>query len=228
MRRNYISPEFKYMTRPGTFNMVEKASFFGSKMLDIEDSIVIDNSNIVYYQNENGEQLNFEIERNTSPILYNTVTDKRDRHNIRLDPAQSDRTLATNTRWIFTIDVRQILSEYLFAVMKKERTFEGVKNDSTISKNVDVALRQYISANVSNRYELATFDFFVEYVALSTQDRLRYQNVFREITTRSNITTRIQSSLNVDASRLSVFLNQELTSAEWAFDYYYILYFNKI
>ena len=60
MRRNYISPEYKYVTKGGTFNMLEQTSFFGSKMIDIQDRISISNENVIYYQNSNFEQLNKE------------------------------------------------------------------------------------------------------------------------------------------------------------------------
>ena len=46
MRRTYISPEFIYQKVNGTFNMQEHSSFFGSKMIEIDDEIVIKNDNI--------------------------------------------------------------------------------------------------------------------------------------------------------------------------------------
>jgi hypothetical protein len=76
MRRSYISPEFKYLTRSGSLNMKETTSFFGSKMLDIEDSIIVDNSNLVYYSNTQGEQISLSLERNNPAIVYNTVSDE--------------------------------------------------------------------------------------------------------------------------------------------------------
>jgi len=61
MRRDYISPEYKSVRVYGTFNMLEESNFFGSKMLEIEDSIIISNQEIIYYQNENGEQIDYSI-----------------------------------------------------------------------------------------------------------------------------------------------------------------------
>ena len=37
MKRSYISPEVNYKPYRGTNNMLEERSFFGSKMMDIED-----------------------------------------------------------------------------------------------------------------------------------------------------------------------------------------------
>ena len=56
MRRNYISDEFKSNIVNGTLTMVEKSSFFGSKMMSIDDEILVDSSNIIYYQNNKSEQ----------------------------------------------------------------------------------------------------------------------------------------------------------------------------
>ena len=65
MRRNYISPEFNYVPVYGTLNMEEESSYFGSKMLEIEDSINIGNESVVYYQNQNNEQ-----KPTTNSIIY--------------------------------------------------------------------------------------------------------------------------------------------------------------
>lgn len=228
MRRSYISPEFKYLTRSGTFNMEENTSFFGSKMLDIEDFIIIDNSNVVYFQNAQGEQLNFSLEKNNTPILYNTIEDKRINHLINLDSSQNQNQLENNTRWLIEIDLKKILTNYLFSLLKQARTFEGVRATGTIYNNVDDAIRQYISYNVINRYDFNTIEFYVEYVPLSTQGRLRFTNEFREINSVSNVTTRIQSTTNFDKSKLKITFNQELPSTSHVFDYYFILSFVKI
>lgn len=228
MRKNYISPEYKYLTRGGTFNMKESTSFFGSKMLDVEDSLILDNSNVVYFQNTAGEQLNFNLEKNNTPILYNTIEDKKNNHIISIDNSQNQAQIDNNTRWLMEIDLKKILSNYLFAILKQARTFEGIQNSGTIFNNVDDAIRQYISYNVINRYEFKNVDFYVEYVPLSTQGRLRFTNDFKEINSISNVTTRIQSSTNFDKSKLKISFNQELPSTSHVFDYYFILSFVKI
>ena len=228
MRKNYISPEYKYLTRGGTFNMKESTSFFGSKMLDVEDSLLLDNSNVVYFQNTAGEQINFSLEKNNTPILYNTIEDKKINHIINIDSSQIQNQLEANTRWLIEIDLKKILSNYLFAILKQYRTFEGIQNSGTIFNNVDDAIRQYISHNVINRYEFSNIEFYVEYVPLSTQGRLRFTNDFREINLVSNLTTRIQSSTNFDKSKLKISFNQERPSTSHVFDYYFILRFVKI
>jgi len=75
MRRTYISPEFEYKKVFGTFNMKEEASFFGSKMLEIEDTLDLTDQSLVYYQNPNSEQLDLDIEKLTLPIVYSISED---------------------------------------------------------------------------------------------------------------------------------------------------------
>ena len=76
MKTTHISPEFIYNNVNGTLSMLEKKSFFGSKMIKISDYINIDSSNLIYYQNSNNEQLNLNIESTLTPIIYDTVSDK--------------------------------------------------------------------------------------------------------------------------------------------------------
>jgi hypothetical protein len=208
--------------------MAETTSFFGSKMIDVEDSLVIDNSNIVYYQNQNAEQMNLTLEKNNTPILYNMVQDKINNHTLQLDDSQNLTQSEINTRWVIRIEMKNILSNFLFATLKKARTFEGIKNTSTINGSVDDAIRDYIYANIINRYEFSGMDFYVEYVELSTQGRLKFSNNFRDINTGSNITTRIQSVTNFDKSRLEIKFDQQLPSSTHCFDYYFVLKYNKI
>lgn len=228
MRKTYISPEYKYLSRSGTLNMEESTSFFGSKMLDIEDFLVLDNSNVVYFQNSLGEQMNLNLEKNNTPVLYNTVDDKKNNHLITIDSSQSQPQLEANTRWLIEIDLKKILSNYLFAVLKQARTFEGIQNGATLYNNVNDAIKQYVDYNVINRYEFTLVEFYVEYVSLSTQGRLRFTNLFREMDSISNITTRIQSSTNFDKSKLKITFNQEQPSTSHVFDYYFVLNFTKI
>lgn len=228
MRRTYISPEYKYLSRPGSLNMQETTSFFGSKMMDIEDIIVADNSNIVYYSNSVGEQLNFNLEKNNPAIVYNTVLDKQTNHSITQDKAQTQTQIDSNCRWIIDIDLKKIIQNYLFANLKAARTFEGVLNASTIYGNVDDAIKQYIDKNLLNRYGFTGIDFYVEYIDLSIQDRRRFVNNFREITSTSLTTTRIQTVTNFDNSKLSVIFNQELPTTTHVFDYYFIPKWQKV
>ena len=88
MRRSYISPEYQTKAVYGTLNMLEESTFFGAKMLEIEDSITIDTLDIIYYQNQNGEQLDLSIESSFASIVYSSSDDKKSNHTLVLDPSQ--------------------------------------------------------------------------------------------------------------------------------------------
>lgn len=228
MRRNYISPEFKYVNINGTMNMTEQTSFFGSKMLDIQDTISILNENLIYYQDQNKEQLNFSLEKNLDPIVYSSINDKSSNHIIKLDESQSSIQLTSNTKWNIEIDLNKILTNYVFATLKKYRTFEGVKNNMTIYNNIDSGIKDYISKNVINRYKYKSVDFFVDYKSFSEDGSMKYKNTFAEITNNSFITKKLQSILNENQEKLNILFNQEKPSESYNFNYYFNLYFEKI
>ena len=228
MRRNYISPEYEYVKRNGSMNMIEQTSFFGSKMIDISDLLFISNENIIYYQSANKEQLNFSLENGLSPILYSSFDDKKNNHSIKIDESQNSIQYESNTKWIITIDVKKILINYLFATLKKYRTFEGIKNNMTIYNNVDTAIYEYISKNILNRYRYKSIDFFVDYVSFLSDGSMRYKNTFLEITNSPNITNKIQVMVSDNQETVTLIFNQEKPSGLYNYNYYFNLHFEKI
>ena len=178
MRRTYISPEFEYKKVHGSLNMLEQSTFFGSKMLEISDKIEILNENVVYFQLPNGEQLNLEAEKNLPQVVYDTVLDKQTNHSLKLDESQSEEDKLKNTRWILSISVKNILKNYIYATMKKFRTFEGLENNMTINNNVNAALLDYIDKNVLSRYKFNRVELFLKSVDLLTVGGLKYNNQY--------------------------------------------------
>ncbi len=229
MRRTYISPEFTYRNKFGTYNMTEQSSFFGSKMLEIEDMIPIRDNNLIYYQNLNNEQLDLLIENSIDPIVYNTSNDKSTNHTLIIDESQSKFQLDNQTSWIMTIDLNKILSNYVFSVLKQSRTFEGVKNNMTIYNDVNTAMREYVSKNVINRYKYTKIELYIKYNELKSQNILRYKNNWNNtIISDVNLVKRLQTEISYDASELRVLFNQENPSSQYSFDYYFNILFEKI
>lgn len=227
MKRNYISPEFKYSPTFGSMNMKEQTSFFGSKMLSIDSYISISDLNIIYYEAENGEQISYLVEKNNPAIVYSMLDDKQNNHTIKIDESQTDVQKNSNTRWIVTIDTTAILSNFLFATLKKYRTFEGVKNEMTMDNSVDKSLNDYINKNVLNRYKLSTFEFYITYNHYSQSDSFKYKNTFTEIFDSSALTKKLQAVLD-DKNFLTVTFSQEQPSTSYNFNYYFNLYFEKV
>lgn len=229
MRRSYISPEYISKKVYGSFNMVEESNFFLSKMLDIEDTIYIAKQDLIYYQNSNGEQLNFAIESSIASLVYSSDADKLSNHSLIIDESQTQYQKDRNTKWIMTIDLSTILKNYLFASMKKFRSFEGLKNNMTRNGDVNVALRNYIDSNVYDRYKFSKIDLYISYKDLRDQSILRYKNYWNQnVDIESNRILKIQTETATDGSTVKLFFNQEKDSSEFAFEYYYNILFEKL
>ncbi len=229
MRRNYISPEFKYKKVSGTFNMLELRSFFGSKMVDVEDNINIKNNNIIYYNNGNNEQLDFIIESTLVPFVYNSFSSKKERHSIKLDPTQSLSDKDRFTKWIIEIDLKSILFDYIFAKFKEERTFEGINNTKTIHNSVDIAIDEYIESNLWSRYTFDSIELYIVYIDLKSQNTRRYIVDFDlNAELPFNLLVKMESVVGYDKKALSIKFKQEKPSSEFRFNYYFNLSYKRL
>jgi len=229
MRRTYISPEFIYPKVYGTFNMEEESSYFGSKMLEIEDNISITNESIIYYQNFDSEQIDLEREYDFPPVIYNTVSDKRNNHVLKIDEFQTQSERNNFTKWILDIDLRTILRNYIFATIKKWRTFEGVKNNMTSNKNVDFSIKEYIERNVINRYKFVGVELFISQVDLLIDGSLKYNNIWDEnISTEQFKFTKFTTVTDFKFDDIQIFFSQDFPSSQYSFKYYFDVKFEKL
>jgi hypothetical protein len=229
MRRSYISPEYTESSIYGTFNMVEESNFFGAKMLEVEDNINISNQNIIYYQKSTGEQVDISIESSLTSQVYSASDNMKSHQTLVLDPTQLNYQKDGNTKWVLTIDLKDILTDYLFAIMKRYRTFEGISNNLTRTNDVNTAIRQYISNNVLNRYKFSKLDLYVSYKDLMQQNVLRYKNTWNSnIVSDANLLKKAQKDLAFDESELKIYFSQEKSSSQYNFDYYFNILFEKI
>lgn len=229
MRRNYISPEYSNIKVFGSVNMLEESTFFGGKMLEIEDTISISNQNIIYYQNPSGEQIDLAVESTLTPNIYSAITDKLSLHTLKIDESQPKYQLDKDTRWILEINLSSILTNYIFAQMKKNRTFSGISGAMTFSGVVDKSLSEYIQKNVLNRYRIKSVDLFISYKDLRSQSVLRYKNIWNEnIAKESNKFTKFQSETSFDGSTTKLTFNQAKDSSLFSFEYFFNLNFEKI
>lgn len=229
MRRNYISPEFEYNKVHGTFNMVEESSYFGSKMLEIEDKITIGSKSIIWYQKANNEQMDLPSESKLNPTTLDINTIKSQNQNLSIDKSQTEFQKNDKTKWILNISLRDIFINYLYGIMKEYRTFEGVTNNMTVYNDVDVAIRNYISNNVINRYKFTTIDLFIEYKDLKGQNVLKLINNFSvDAETNGTKLNKIEVSIDYNQTLLEIRFTQEKSSSQFSFNYYFNLNFEKI
>lgn len=228
MRRGYISPEFEYKKVSGLLNMVEESTFFGSKMMDVPNTINITNGSILYYQNANSEQIDILVERNNEPVIFNIDVLKSSLHRIDLNTTQNDVEVDDQAKWVINVSIREILIEYIFASLKKNRTFEGVLDKSTIYNDVDLAIRDYITNNILSRYELKDLEFYVVYNDLSITNGLQLQNTFDVNALNGNLVKNIDYAMSFDKSTLTINFKQSKPSKDFSFNYYFNINFFKI
>lgn len=229
MRRTYISSEYNNTKTYGTFNMLEESNHFGSKMLEIEDIIYIENQNIIYYQRTSGEQINLSAETSIDSPVYSAPVDKQINHSLVIDDTQTNYQRDNNTKWIMDIKLNDLLSNFLFANIKRYRTFEGMKTSLTRTNDVNTAIREYINKNVSNRYKLSKVDLYIKYKDLRSQNVLRFKNTWSPtIGIDSNKFQKIQTETAFDGSSIKLLFNQEQPSTQYSFDYYFNILFEKI
>ena len=229
MRRTYISSEYSNTKTNGTFNMLEESNYFGSKMLEIEDSIYIENQNIIYYQQISGEQINLSSETSIDSPVYSASSDKNVNHSLNIDQTQTDYQKENSTKWIMDIKLNDVLSNFLFANLKRYRTFEGMKTSLTRTNDVNTTIREYIDKNVSNRYKFNKIDFYIKYKDLRSQNVLRFKNTWNStIGIDSNKFQKIQTETAFDGSNIKLLFNQEQPSTQYSFEYYFNILFEKI
>jgi len=231
MRRNYISPEFEYKKVFGTLNMKEESTFFGSKMLEIEDTLELHNQGIIYYQNANKEQTDLDIERSLSPIVYSVADDKKSNHTLVIDETQSEVQRNNLTKYILTINLKTILENFLFSTLKQYRTFDGVRNSMCYTKSVDFSIREYIVKNITDRYKFDRVELYIKYVDLRDQNIRRFINTWNvtdEISNTEYLLKRIQTNTEFDGSSITVLFNQEKSSQQYSFEYYFKLFWVKL
>lgn len=229
MRRNYIAEEFRNEKTFGTFNMIEEGNYFGSKMLEVEDSIYLESQNLIYYQKSNGEQLDLSVESSLESYVYSAQTNKQTNHTLILDDAQSTFQKDNNTSWILEIDLKTILSDFLFSTLKRYRTFEGLKTNMTRNGDINSAVKEYIRQNVMNRYKFKRLDLYIQFKDLRNQNVLRYKNTWNpNVAKVENKFTKFQSDLAFDDSKIKVRFNQEKNSKDFTYEYFFNILFEKI
>ena len=207
--------------------MSEESNFFSSVLLSIDDFINIVDESLVWYERENGEQIDLGIESSFDSNVYSSINSKRNNHFISLDNSQLESQLNTNTRWILTINLKKLLKEYIFASMKKYRTFEGVRNETTLSNDINIAINEYIEYNIIDKYSFERLELFISYNDLRSNDFLRFKNIWDPNINKDVIFNKIETETKFDESSIDVIFSQDKISSEFNFSYYYNIFFTK-
>lgn len=230
MRRNYISLEFTYKPVFGTLNMREQSTFFSSKMIEIDDILEFHNQGLIYYQNGRKEQLDFDIEKSSAPVVYSVADDKKSNHQLIIDDSQSDSQRNNLTKYILTIDLKTLLNNFLFATLKQYRTFEGVRNNMCYTNDVSYSIKEYVTKNIVDRYKFSKLELYLKYIDLREQNVRRFSNMWNSSDDMSQdqyLVKKIETETEYDFSSVRVRFNQEKSSQQYSFEYYFKLFWEK-
>jgi len=245
MKSDLIIRKFDTETVVGTKTPIECKSFFGGKLIDIEDEIIINNISIQYSEVvdkvnlQNDHYQNYSINNAIIPetqILKSLDDIKLANHSVDIYSQVESRN--TNFEWSFVIDTRNILKEYLFLRLKESRVFKCIKSTDLIERNINDFIYNYITNNLLDRYNLYRIDFFVEYFNVSEVSNLYDKNkliknpnfnkgVFflENLNTNINIITPDYLS-NLDPVKM--IFNQTKDYTQYKFDYYFTVIYKKI
>lgn len=232
VKKSYLAAEFIYSPIYGTFNMKEQKSFFGSKGMDIEDQILINESSTTFFEDaltkeqsstSGSEVLNSNYNFNQLKSIYHTIEQKK---------LQTDLERKELTKWIIKLNTRQLLKDYLFAQIKKARTFEDVLNINTAPNKVDLAIQSYIDLNLIDRYEIERVDFYVQYFSLEEDPALNQYNPLYSLSVKQNKianaggamqTTNFSLTGNIKDNNVEIEYVQTKNSLDYKYDYYFDL-----
>jgi len=238
MKSDLIITRFKTEPVIGTKSSFDPKTFFGSKMIDIEDEIIIDESNIQYSEtqntgntNSNGYQYYNDIDF-LEKILLVELTETKDKfHNIIL-LSQTTIDLQNNTNWNILISWKDILSEYLFYRLKEARTFKAIKYTDVLSENINLFINKYIEVNILNRYQFSALNLYIEYLELDDDDINKDPNLLFNPVFTTDVKKDENLITNVNATVFDTIINvnykQTESSQNKMFNYYFDLVITKI
>jgi hypothetical protein len=228
MRKSFLTREYSLEPQNGSLNMAEQRAFFTSKILKIEDIMDVNDTNYSWTEAPDNTQ-GIRVENVNQS--FNSYQVKLNNHTLSMYPQQTDEY----TKWLFTINIREIISEYLFAQLKTNRTFAGIDNPNTLTNSVDDAINQYITYNVFPRINFFNIILYVQYYAIGISEgildsnnnpviALQYDNQFRNDLinppmmvgeTTQQYTQRVatyQSSITVTNFQISTDMNENIAS----------------
>ena len=158
MKNNLMIKKYNVEYDNGTKNMKTVKSFFGTKLINIENNIIIDNNSIQYTDFDGYQNYNIDNVRTNETEILIDLTDIKSENHIMNTQTQDIFTMENNTKWEIVINIKKILREYLFAKIKESRTFKTLNAINTKSNDINLSIYDFINLNVINKYELSNID----------------------------------------------------------------------
>jgi len=247
MKNNLMIRKYDTSKTKGVKSSLEVKSFFGGKLIDIEDIIYVNNTSIQYSEvvdkinikNDHFQNYDNNILQPESIILKSLDDVKYENHSIDIY-TQNDPKLDSknqNFEWIFMINAKNILREYLFLRLKESRVFKTIKSEDLIERNINTYINNYIDINLLNRYNIYDISFYASYFNVSTESTIYTKQVlkgpnfnkgvFNETNRIKNINIITSDYLN-NLDTVKIIFNQIKDYRQYKFDYYYTISYKKI
>ena len=170
MKSNLILKKFKTESVIGIKQLKDITMFFGGKMFDIEDEIIINDDSIEYsyFVDSNLKNTGYQFLSESDVILNETVYsmnlfDIKDKYHTISLLQQTKKDLKYNSKWELEIDLKTILENYIFAKIKESRAFKCISYLDVTNKDINLTLLEYIRNNLIGRYYFSNLDFYVQY-----------------------------------------------------------------
>lgn len=238
MKSDLIISKYKTEKIIGTKSSFDSRTFFGSKMIDIEDNITINDSLIQYSEvfdtedkRNNGYQFYTDLDSVEKIYLVDLFNIKNDNHTITL-ASQSREDLKINTNWVIIAKWKEILIEYIYLKLKEARTFKTIKFDNVLSENINLYIRKYIENNLLSRYAFDSIDFYIKFYDLNVGDEdtdpnLAFNPIFdKNIMSEENRVKNVNSTVYPDI--LNIDYKQTESSQFKKIHYYFDLNIGKV
>lgn len=238
MKNNLIISKYKTEKVPGTKSIYDNRTFFGSKMIELEDDIIIDNYIIQY-----SEVYDVNDKKNTGFQYYKDNNNVERNYLIFLDNIKNNNQTITmlsqnlvdlkvNTNWLLIIDWKQILKDYLFYKLKEARTFKTVKYSDTTKENINLYIYDYIEQNLLSKYDFKSIDLYVQYFELDQNDKDIDVNLSYNPTFDVNVRKEENKIANMNSTKftdkISLNYKQTKSSEIYVFKYYFDLNLTRI
>lgn len=238
MKSDLIISRYKTEKIIGTKSSFDAKTFFGSKMIDIEDSILVDDANIQYSEvfdtvdkRNNGYQYYEDLD-NVEKIYLVSLFDVKDTYHTATLGSQSTTDLRLNTNWTILINWRDILIEYIYLKLKEARTFKTIKFDNVLSENINLYIKKYIENNLLSRYGFDSIDFYIKYFDLDEGDEDKEPNLVFNPVFDASIKSEENRIKNVNSTLFPTILNVQYKQTESSqykkFHYYFDLNIVKV
>jgi len=238
MKSDLIISRYKTEKIIGTKSSYYERTFFGSKMIDIEDSVLIDDSLIQYSEvfdtndkRNNGYQYYNDLD-NIEKIYLVSLYDVKDTYHTITLGSQSNIDLRLNTNWTILVNWKDILIQYIYIKLKEARTFKTIKFENVLSENINLYIKKYIQNNLTSRYGFNNIDFYIKYFDLDSGDQDTNPNLLLNPIFDASIKSEENRIKNVNTTVYPDILNIQYKQTESSqfkkFHYYFDLNIVKV